>query len=315
MSNQKLMKSAFHQGLSKKLNVCLWHDGSCAEKSIKAHSIQNNGVLDIMAVDGHLIHAKPKLDNMIPALSFEKIGRNDATTFTGLCNTHDTQLFEPIDNHAFSVTDDQQSFLMSYRSVLREMHQQLRGVKRIESAFALAEQSGALPHGGGHESWKEFMTFNAREFEGYLSRFHDAYTNSNWTALEYRSIQIPMPKPSIAAGGVFIPAKSTEKWLTNGAEPVVFNIFPDAANLTVIFAAFDFKPAASKIIDAIFNASDHYQLYLISKMVIKYSELFVINPPLFDTYSNERVDDIIKYYMENGAGSERERESEHLFLF
>ena len=58
---------------------------------------------------------------------FKSVGRNDATTFTGLCSEHDRRMFEPIDKATINVLDEEHLFLFAYRSVLRELHADATG--------------------------------------------------------------------------------------------------------------------------------------------------------------------------------------------
>jgi hypothetical protein len=52
----------------------------------------------------------------------DSAGRNEASTFTGLCSAHDADLFRPIDTRELDVNDREQFFLLAYRSVTREVH-------------------------------------------------------------------------------------------------------------------------------------------------------------------------------------------------
>jgi len=87
IANDPEFKSFFFNNSSAFFRKCLYfeHGRQCKRKAIQAHSIQNNGVLDKLAVKGHvyvLKQKKPLSPNS--ELTFLRKGRNKATTFIGL---------------------------------------------------------------------------------------------------------------------------------------------------------------------------------------------------------------------------------------
>jgi hypothetical protein len=61
---------------------------------------------------------------------FNKIGVNQASTFTGFCQRHDTELFRPLEMESF-VTSKEQLFLLAYRALSKEAYAK-RFALRIE---------------------------------------------------------------------------------------------------------------------------------------------------------------------------------------
>src|SRR5689334_1962604 len=94
------------------LNVCLSPDGGCTEDAIRAHSVQNSRMLEALQESGHVI--APRLDLSVTGarVSFERTGRNQATTFHGLCSAHDTALFSPIETQDIDLGNPQHLFLL-----------------------------------------------------------------------------------------------------------------------------------------------------------------------------------------------------------
>lgn len=84
-----------------------------------------------------------------PELVLERVGRKKATTFTGLCSTHDQTIFDPIDRASIDLTNDEQLFLLAHRSVLRELHAASTAAANIQRAFqekvALDLVNGDIP--------------------------------------------------------------------------------------------------------------------------------------------------------------------------
>src|SRR3972149_8263724 len=115
---------------------CLEPKEACAQQSIRAHSIQNEVILELLQYDGHVVMPRLKLDqNFGPRVWFESVGRNKATTFTGLCTEHDTDIFAPIENASIDVENDLHLFLLAYRAVLRETHVTIEGAIKNQVAY------------------------------------------------------------------------------------------------------------------------------------------------------------------------------------
>jgi len=107
---------------------CLYPDASvktCGGGIIKAHTIQRNGGLTQIAKNGHVYGLGFHFDvsdlaknqgNIVPKL----IGINKASTYTGFCNLHDTNIFAPIENNPFE-SNQKHAFLLAYRAVGREL--------------------------------------------------------------------------------------------------------------------------------------------------------------------------------------------------
>lgn len=72
---------------------------ACSEKIIKAHSIQNNKILNKISTKGEVFMPCPKADNPFKVMT--KYGRKEATVFTGFCKYHDKVVFQAIEDNAF----------------------------------------------------------------------------------------------------------------------------------------------------------------------------------------------------------------------
>ena len=88
--------------------------------------------MDLLARDGHVKALGKRIDKkMGPVIRFEDIGRNQATTFTGFCSLHDSEIFKPIDSNTFRPTDPEHLFLTAYRAVAKELHSTMEAAVRI----------------------------------------------------------------------------------------------------------------------------------------------------------------------------------------
>lgn len=123
------------------------HD-ECTNKMIKAHTISKSSSLKSISRDGHVMGLKPSfssLDNNGGFLKLEKIGINYASTFSGFCSKHDSEIFSPIENHPFKPTKEN-CFLISYRPVSRELYTKKNNIstaqllKKMDQGFSESMQ-------------------------------------------------------------------------------------------------------------------------------------------------------------------------------
>lgn len=112
-----------------KIKQCLHpRKEECSEKIIKAHSIQNNKILNRIAENGLVYMPCPKFDN--PFETMTKYGRKEATIFTGFCSYHDKILFQPIEDNSFDKSIEH-IFLYTYRCFSVEYHKK-QEVKNVQ---------------------------------------------------------------------------------------------------------------------------------------------------------------------------------------
>jgi hypothetical protein len=77
-----------------------------------------------IAIDGHVIQFKVEPMAGPPLGLFvgpERIGLNEATTFFGFCDKHDSELFRPLEATEFTMTP-QQIALLGYRAICRDLY-------------------------------------------------------------------------------------------------------------------------------------------------------------------------------------------------
>jgi len=94
----------------------------CSGNIVKAHSVAKASSLQAVSDKGHVYGLKGALQNISKrkgSLLLEKIGINQASTFTGFCSKHDNDLFELIEKGIFSETKEE-CFLHAYRALCKE---------------------------------------------------------------------------------------------------------------------------------------------------------------------------------------------------
>jgi len=111
--------------ISKEGRCLHYQAGDRCNEIIKAHSIQNNGVLSKIANEKKVIYALSKnmsdFEKNDGNLGFRKYSIHKFSIFRGFCGNHDNDLFKPIDTSYFKSGNQQQVFLYAYRSLAKEL--------------------------------------------------------------------------------------------------------------------------------------------------------------------------------------------------
>lgn len=179
---------------------------SCQKQAIRAHSVQNSRVLDLLVRDGHVKALGRTIDGISgAAIRFENVGRKEATTFTGFCSEHDSQIFRPIDIEPFDPTNRLHLFLVSYRAVAKELHAQMEPAFRIQAGYKervrLGLDTGNKPEPIGMLAldWM-FKSYSTYE---YKLHFDNALVSGKFDAVLHDIISINHDSPAIAVCSLF----------------------------------------------------------------------------------------------------------------
>jgi len=294
---------------------CLWHDMSCTAKPIKAHAIQNSRALEALAEDGHVMMFAPEIRGDKFGVPFKRIGRNLATTFTGLCSAHDTQLFKPIDTSEIDPANPKHCFLVTYRAVLKGLHSALGSAQMVQLSFQKGVELKQFAEDGPEMLSATSQIIGSMYMFEFAQPFHKAYIAGAWDQVKYETLMVPTP-PAVAASGVCMPTEVGPVPKRDDRPFLAFSIFPQNDQLFVEFA---WLPEADAIMrratEAIATATGDHQLYLLSKFILKYTETFTLKPSVQETFTKPQVEAITDYFLANSVGNRTEWDDPKLYLF
>ena len=296
---------------------CHEPEETCTQKAIKAHSIPSGSVLSRLSRDGHvvmprLLHDYPEP----PTLLFKHIGRNQATTFTGLCAKHDNVIFHPIDDKTPDISSDRDLFLLAYRATLREYHVTLQSAIRFQSMYQKRVEVGLSsenePCSAGqcrrHHTLSTHMnaTNISVELDGY-------YLSSQWSRMKHNVLVFQDQRPSVAVSSLFslddVDAPETPR--------VSLSVLPlDTSSVAVVFTA---TPRDARFVDLyldrILSSELHLQKYLISKLILQSCENFVIDPLYYASMTEGQQEVIHQFFNRTMNRNDDDFEDERLYLF
>lgn len=294
---------------------CLEPNEACKRSAIRAHSIPSSTVMAYLAQGGHVV--MPQIRHYVNqpyTVEFGRIGKNKASTFTGLCDQHDNEIFRPVDDRLPDLGNQSHLFLLAYRAVLREYHTVLQNGLRFQSTYLKQVELGILP--GNEPSDPGLLAVanlaNAYESYEFKRKFDYAYLERDWSRLRHHVIVLEDQPPTIAVSSMFslddIDAPETPR--------VTLSIFPVGSNVAVVFSAISSDaPFVTAYLDRILNSQGAFQKYLLSKLVLQSCENFVINPQYYDQLPEDRKNALCRFFVITARQNADDHEDERLYLF
>jgi hypothetical protein len=272
------------------VNRCLEPSGTCTRHAIRAHSVQNAAVMNLLHRDGHVKVLTHDHHNAYSfALVWQAVGRNLATTFEGFCSDHDAALFTPIDTRRFEPADREQLFLYAYRAVARELHTLMEAAARTQIMYQQRIEAGidkgSEPEPAGMFALEQGM--NAYSTYEYKMALDQALQERDFEILSHEIVRLTSQSPAIAASVLFDLDMRQYQEEPPRAALNIFPVSPDETIAVFSFTTADGEPVREYVHDIL--ASDgSYQKYLISRLLLMHAENFVVAPALFDTWSEEK---------------------------
>ena len=261
----------------------------CPSPPIASHSIQKSGALRTIADSGNhvlMLVGQPSFDER-PRAKGKLVGVNVASTFPGLCSTHDAEIFLEIDTKPLDPPSTRQLFLLSYRSVLKEFH-----TKRYQERTAIESSKVVLGYAGSSEEAKLATIIHAYEthkgvfFLGKVKRLYDAIYTQGLHEKFFDFIWRRVPSFPIAVASSFSPAHDLTgrdiPWLKD-QEPVptlTLDVVPDQHGTLISLALPKWHEAALRSLRGQFEAasSDGEFVELTWEMALRNCENLAIAP-------------------------------------
>jgi hypothetical protein len=180
--------------------------GSCGQRIVRAHSVQKAAFKDY-ASNGHVYHFEPIAGTRDEdkRLWPDLIGINNATTFTGFCDVHDSATFAPIETVPYQ-NSAEQKFLFHFRAFAQDYYGRAHRFKAIEMALEeLARQSPTENTERLNETVK-LNRHDLREMEPYKLRYEQCLVNKNWSSIDGLACRGEI-RPDVFATQFFAPRK------------------------------------------------------------------------------------------------------------
>jgi hypothetical protein len=280
----------FVQTMKARYERCLEPSFACEKQAISAHSVQNATAMDLIAHNNHVYGFRPRLGAAGPKFSFQMIGRKQASTFTGLCSDHDSEIFRPIDTRPLSLNDPEQLFLIAYRSVTRELHTVLEAVERLQKTYKYLVAAGRV------EADKPSMP--ALEIKGHMDKafsvwryreehYDEAFQKARFDDVQHSTFVIEGRPPVLAASSFF--SIDNKRW-GERFKAVCLNVVPLTAAETAVIVSFPKAHSgdARRYVASVFLKEGDARLQALSRLIIDRAENFFLSPPHLESWSPEK---------------------------
>ncbi len=314
---RKEMLASFFKTAKSEFNRCLEFSMTCENKAIRAHSIQNSRILYNLVVDGHVTMFNLRIDkDKGPQVDYALVGRNNATTFSGLCSEHDNIIFKPIDDEVIDLENKQHLFLLAYRAVHRELHATMDAAVKIQSSYMKRTDLGLDPKDVPSEAGMvavQKMMISWGTYR-YKTDFDMAYMEQDFDKICHNTFVFELERPTIAVCALF----SVDNHVANDdALRIALNILPISQTQTYFVISYREVDSghAQAALDRVLTSNGFHQRYELSRFILNNCENFVISPTHVDSWSDEKKKAIKDYYIRTILEGDMEFQSPELYLF
>lgn len=319
------MKGKFFESFKEENVKCLEPNESCTEKLINSHTVQDSRILSLLACNQHVICIKTDLSPVQqsklgeynePDIMFDLISIHTATTFKGLCNNHDTKIFYKIDTQPIDLSNAEHVFLLTYRAILKELATLIKTAKAMQRSYLykveLGEVSGTEPSTEG--IIPVIQIGKAYDFYEYKKKFDNLYLTKEFSKIRWKYLEL-YNEPTFAVSSIFTPMEMSSN-INEEPERISVNIFPYEDKIHALFSCLaEEEKQMNTYTDPIFQASDYYQKYLISKLVLRNCENIVFSPDFFSKWSMEKKENILAFFKMTMFGDYDNFEHKDLYIF
>lgn len=286
------LASALNRRMSdSKIKQCIHPEKEkCSVEIIKAHSIQNNRILNRIGRNGELYMVKPAPTPTSFKLGFKTIGRNVATTFTGFCGYHDNLLFEPIEDKEY-VGEEQQNFLFAYRTFSFEYH------KELEAQNAHKKIADVKPSFVRNESYlglAQNYELGINDSLRHKGKFDEALTNGEYGVVETVQLVFEGAVGISVSAGFFLEYDINGRVLNDLSledeymRLLMLNVFPQDDRTIVLFSWLKEDAEFYKgFREQLLALKPEEQVQMLNNLIPAYCENVVYNPDYIDEWDDK----------------------------
>ena len=289
----------------------------CEQLAIRAHSIQNRQTIALLEQDNHVLAWQPRFSQAGPDVALRRIGRNDASTFAGFCNQHDTELFRPLDTRSLDGADREQLFLLAYRGITCELHAIVTGVVQLQSLYTARVERGvdsADSSSPAGQKAVEQMLLSWATWRYRHSYYDEPLLRRSFDGVEHDVLDLNNQAPCLAASS-FITVKDVPP--NEKLAGVAINILPVSVTRTVAAFSYAKKDQGSvhAALDRILGSTGDTQKYELSKLVLSRISNVLISPRHFDQWGEEKKKKIADAFVRTVESQQDVGEDADFMLF
>ncbi len=276
----------------------------CNSKSIRSHSQQKKSQLEAIAENSEVFTKNQSIYQAVKTETQELLSRKnigEASRFKGYCNTHDTNIFSPIENGSLDIDNPEHNFLLLLRSFSyeysnkREMRDMLSNIRPLLPTERKKHFEDCID---------EIDKFLELDSPYYLSKLFEIYESKDWASIKYNSFLIDK-NIGISSTTCFSPlGEQYSEWMSenyNELQPFIsLSVIPSKQSTAISFVWFSeidrYCQEFSRISD---KQNDFFRL--INMYVFGESEDVCVKPSLWERLTKEEKKIIYQYMGERDS--------------
>lgn len=266
----------------------------CSKKIVNAHTVQKNGALSKISTNGHVRFFKPTFQNLTKNKgSLEPVleGVKKASTFFGFCESHDKQIFSPIEDFAFKDCEEH-SLLIGYRAVCKEIHAKSEQMRmHVEIDNILKDDLRYSDQLRQREPLYRGMQLAESELNSLKSEMENLIVGNNYQGVNYVSIRSSIFTeymcsgaliPEISFDGGYIQHLGTPK---SSSSYLSVNIFSSDTDGIIVFQWLGDSPSNVRFISGLLKKDVTEIPKYITRFVFESLENTFISPAWWNSLS------------------------------
>jgi hypothetical protein len=293
-------------------------DETVCNEIIKAHSIQRAKILESISRNQHVYSFSSHIGNMIKSGRVEPklIGINEASTFTGFCNMHDTETFKPIELNDIEISNEH-IFLIAYRSLCKEIYAKQFQLNMIPLT---KEADKGLPL-ETQKAYQEFIEVYHRGVEAGLNdlrcnkKLLDKYLLAKkYDDVVYYAIEIEGIPDIVSSGHISVEVDFDGRVLqtledfanfSRQLDSITFSILMRNSNGLIVFSCFKNEAKSIEFLKSIDKLADNELPNAIVRFAFEFFENNFISPEWWEGLPEDKREAIIKRFNASVGFQER----------
>lgn len=281
----------------------------CSGEPIRSHTIQRRGGLSAISEVGHVISIKKGFEDnfqndgeIVPKI----LGLRSASTFSGFCSFHDTDMFRPIETGKVNL-DNEAAFLMAFRALSYEFLTK-------ESSIRVIDVQRELDRGKTFEEQcylQKFLHYYAegaklalQDLRKWKNQFNRAFLEHQFDAYAFCAIEFSEILPVVGCGGFYpvidFDGKTLQK-LAHGNSPlenILFNLTVlNDRTVAVLSWNRNYEAASRQFAKSFLSIPDAEKANAMIRLVFEHLENVYILPSWWRDRSDEEKKAIIRRSM------------------
>lgn len=270
------------------IKECFYHKKDECKGPIKqSHSIQRNRRLAIIEgkVNGNsciysFSNPIPSKDTLFNDLA--PLGKNEASTFYGFCDYHDSVLFAPVENNEFDASP-KHCFLHSYRAFAHSYHTEKEAMRLFSHVYPKIPLFKNVLFKGLDEKKRDFDDYTQQKMI-----IDSAIENADYNRLKYFIFEKEGLFPIACSANITPPVSYNNNVLNNFDDiktkltALMLTVLPDVKKSFCIIAAFKGENNAIAFIKELWRLKSSSIEKVISSLLISCAENTFFSPKLWE---------------------------------